>query len=125
MNPTPEEAENGILDTDSIMAQEEAKADLFCWDDSDKGEKELMMGVVKETELQVKQTQEEKAGKRKNNEEKYAANSTPPSKQSKEAVDIQSFDNSATKSVAEQMRERGEVHVDDESKIKTPVEVQW
>eukprot|EP00957_Ditylum_brightwellii_P207429 15352956-Ditylum_brightwellii.AAC.1 len=97
MNQTPEEARNGSLDTDSIMAQEEAEADLFCWDNSNKEEEELVIGVGQEAELQVKQAQEEKTGKRKNNAGKEAANSTTRSKQSKKTVDVQSFDNSATK----------------------------
>eukprot|EP00957_Ditylum_brightwellii_P110518 8430187-Ditylum_brightwellii.AAC.1 len=101
MNQTPEEAKNGILDTDSIMAQEEAEADLFCWGNSDKEEEELMIGVVQEAELQVKQTQADEAGKRKNDEGKDAAISALSSKQSKKTVDVQSFDKFATKSVAE------------------------
>eukprot|EP00957_Ditylum_brightwellii_P013984 1055268-Ditylum_brightwellii.AAC.1 len=106
------------------MAQEEVEADFFYWDESNKEEEELMIGVGRETE-QVKQTQEEKAGKRKNNAGKETANSATPSKQSKTTVDVQSYNNIATKTVAEQMRERGEGYVDDESKIKTPVEAQW
>eukprot|EP00957_Ditylum_brightwellii_P133417 10172127-Ditylum_brightwellii.AAC.1 len=92
------------------MAQEEVEADLFCWDNSNKEEEELMIGVSQEAELQVNQTQEEKAGKRKTDAGKEAANNATPSKQSKKTVDVQSFDNTATKIVAEQMRERGEVH---------------
>eukprot|EP00957_Ditylum_brightwellii_P088397 6733084-Ditylum_brightwellii.AAC.1 len=64
---TPDESGNGGLDMVSIMAQEEAEADLFCWDKSYKEEEELIVGVGREAELQVNQTQEEKAGKRKNN----------------------------------------------------------
>eukprot|EP00957_Ditylum_brightwellii_P060378 4584266-Ditylum_brightwellii.AAC.1 len=40
-------------------------------------------------------------------------------------VNVQSNDNSATKTVTERMGERREGYVDDESKIKTPVEAQW
>eukprot|EP00957_Ditylum_brightwellii_P155692 11852969-Ditylum_brightwellii.AAC.1 len=126
MNHAPEKAKNGILDTDSIMAQEEVEVDLFYWDNSDEEEEEVMIGVVWEAELQAKQTQAEKGGKRKNNKEKEAANSTSPSKQSKKTVDVQSIeDNNATNSVAEQIQKRGKAHVDNKSEIKTPVEVQW
>eukprot|EP00957_Ditylum_brightwellii_P198676 15142617-Ditylum_brightwellii.AAC.1 len=64
MKQTPDENGNGSSDTDSIMAQEEAEADFFCWDKSDNNKEELMKGVEQEAE-QAKQNQAEKAGKRK------------------------------------------------------------
>eukprot|EP00957_Ditylum_brightwellii_P049047 3721300-Ditylum_brightwellii.AAC.1 len=88
MKQAPEETRNGFSDKDSIMAQKEVEADLFCFDDNNKEEEELMIGVVLEEELQIKQTQAEKAGKRKNNEEKDAVNSALPSKQGKKTVGV-------------------------------------
>eukprot|EP00957_Ditylum_brightwellii_P067168 5098243-Ditylum_brightwellii.AAC.1 len=55
---------NGGSNTDSIMAQEEAEVEHFCWDNSDDDEIELMKGVKKE-EGKEKWNQEETAGKRK------------------------------------------------------------
>eukprot|EP00957_Ditylum_brightwellii_P134018 10218375-Ditylum_brightwellii.AAC.1 len=106
------------------MAQEEAEANHFCWDDSNDDEVELMKGVEKEEE-QGKWNQEEKASKRKTVPGKAVANSAMPTKQSWMMVTVHSNDNSATKTVAERIKERGEGYVDDESKIKTTVEAQW
>eukprot|EP00957_Ditylum_brightwellii_P111052 8468617-Ditylum_brightwellii.AAC.1 len=106
MKQTPEEAGNGGSDMDSIMAQEEVETDLFCLDNR----------------LQRGRRNGDRSRLGSRTTRKEAANSAAPSKQSKKTVDVQSFDNSATKTVAEQIRERGEVHVDNESKIKTPVE---
>eukprot|EP00957_Ditylum_brightwellii_P039582 2994388-Ditylum_brightwellii.AAC.1 len=64
MKQTTDENENGGSKTDSIMAQEEAEANYFCWDDSNDDEEELMKGIEKEEE-QGKWNQEEKASKRK------------------------------------------------------------
>eukprot|EP00957_Ditylum_brightwellii_P117982 8998569-Ditylum_brightwellii.AAC.1 len=66
---------------DSIMAQEETKADHICWDDSDDDEVELMKGIEKEEE-QGKWTQEEKASKGKTVPGKAVTNSATPTKQS-------------------------------------------
>eukprot|EP00957_Ditylum_brightwellii_P103098 7856825-Ditylum_brightwellii.AAC.1 len=121
---TTNEDENGGSKTDSIMAQEEAEVDHFCWDDSDDNEVELMKGVKKEEE-QEKWNQEEKVGKRKTVTGKTVANNATPTKQSWMTVTIQTNDASATKMVAERMKEQGEGYVDDESVLKTPVEAQW
>eukprot|EP00957_Ditylum_brightwellii_P158901 12094533-Ditylum_brightwellii.AAC.1 len=106
------------------MAQEEVEVDYFCWDDSDDDKEELMKGIEKEEE-QGKWNQEEKASKRKTVTGKAVASSTTLTKQSQTTVIVQSNDNSATKTVTKRMRERGEGYVEDESKIKTPVEAQW
>eukprot|EP00957_Ditylum_brightwellii_P143143 10906361-Ditylum_brightwellii.AAC.1 len=64
MRITTNKNENGGSDTDSIMAQEEAEVDHFCWDNSNNDEVELMKGVEKE-ERKEKWNQEEAADKRK------------------------------------------------------------
>eukprot|EP00957_Ditylum_brightwellii_P027121 2049819-Ditylum_brightwellii.AAC.1 len=106
------------------MAQEEAEADHFCWDDSDDDKVELMKGIEKEEE-QGKWTQEKKASKRKTVPGKAVANSATPMKQSRTTVTVHFNDTSATKTVAERMKERGEGYVNNENVIKTPVEAQW
>eukprot|EP00957_Ditylum_brightwellii_P145113 11052705-Ditylum_brightwellii.AAC.1 len=58
------------------------------------------------------------------NRETVASNATPM-KQSQTKVTAQTNAASATKTVAEIMKERGEGCVEDESVLKTPVEVQW
>eukprot|EP00957_Ditylum_brightwellii_P152375 11599970-Ditylum_brightwellii.AAC.1 len=61
---TTNKNKNGGSDMDSIMAQEEAEVDHFCWDGSNNDEVELMKGVKKE-EGKEKWNQEETASKRK------------------------------------------------------------
>eukprot|EP00957_Ditylum_brightwellii_P127063 9686888-Ditylum_brightwellii.AAC.1 len=80
MEQTTKENENGGSKTDSIMAQEEAEANHFCWDDSDDDKVELIKGIKKEEE-QGKWNQEEKASKRKTVPGKAVANSATPMKQ--------------------------------------------
>eukprot|EP00957_Ditylum_brightwellii_P046661 3541126-Ditylum_brightwellii.AAC.1 len=82
-----------------------------------------MKGIEKEKE-QEKWTQEEKASKRKTIPGKAVTNSTTPTKQSRTTVTIHSNDTSATKTVAERMKERGEGYVNNKSMFKTPVETQ-
>eukprot|EP00957_Ditylum_brightwellii_P047638 3618978-Ditylum_brightwellii.AAC.1 len=89
------------------MAQEEAEADHFCWDDSDDDKVELMKGIEKEEE-QEKWNQEEKAGKRKTVTGKTVTNNATPTKQSQTMVTVQTKNASATKMVAERMKEQGE-----------------
>eukprot|EP00957_Ditylum_brightwellii_P172587 13138712-Ditylum_brightwellii.AAC.1 len=115
--------ENGGSNTNSIMAQEEAEVDHFCWDDSNNDKVELMKGVKKE-EGKEKWNQEEKRGKRKTVTGKIVSNSATPTKQSRTTVTVQTNDGSATKTVAERMKGQGEGYVDDESVLKTPVEAQ-
>eukprot|EP00957_Ditylum_brightwellii_P026364 1994308-Ditylum_brightwellii.AAC.1 len=110
--------------TDSIMVQEEAEVDHFCWDESDDDEAELMKGVKKEEE-QGKWTQEEKVSKRKTAPGKAATNNATPTKQSQTMVTVYSNDTYATKTVAERMKQQGEGYINDESVIKTPVEAKW
>eukprot|EP00957_Ditylum_brightwellii_P200708 15300234-Ditylum_brightwellii.AAC.1 len=106
------------------MVQEEAEVDHFCWDDSDDNKVELMKGVEKE-EGKEKWNQEEKAGKRKTVTGKTGLNNATPTRQSQLTVTVQTNNASATKTVAERMKEQGERYVDDESVLKTPVEAQW
>eukprot|EP00957_Ditylum_brightwellii_P024993 1890541-Ditylum_brightwellii.AAC.1 len=86
-----------------------------------KRQKPITSAVTIEEE-QRKRNQEEKASKRKTVPGEAVANSTTPTKQSQMTVTIYSKDNSANKTVAERMKERGEGYVDNRSKIKTPVE---
>eukprot|EP00957_Ditylum_brightwellii_P128441 9795831-Ditylum_brightwellii.AAC.1 len=55
---------------------------------------------------------------------KWGANNATPTKQSRTMVMVQTNTTTATKTVAELMKERGESYVEDESKMRTPVEVQ-
>eukprot|EP00957_Ditylum_brightwellii_P115081 8776795-Ditylum_brightwellii.AAC.1 len=86
------------------MAQEEAEADHFCWDESDDDKVELMKGVEKEEE-QENWTQEKKASKRKTVTGKAAANNATPMKQSWMTATVHTNDASATKTVEERMKE--------------------
>eukprot|EP00957_Ditylum_brightwellii_P204280 15338490-Ditylum_brightwellii.AAC.1 len=70
-----------------------------------------MKGVEQEAE-QAKQNQDKRASKRKTATGKEVASSATPSKQNRTTVNVQSNNNSATKTVAERMRERGEGYVD-------------
>ena len=72
---------NGGSNTDSIMAQEEAEVDHFCWDDSNDDKIELMKGVKKE-EGKEQWNQKETAGKRNTVTGKTVANNATPTKQS-------------------------------------------
>eukprot|EP00957_Ditylum_brightwellii_P195748 14913701-Ditylum_brightwellii.AAC.1 len=106
------------------MAQEEAEVGHFCWDNSNNDKIELMNGVEKE-EGKEKWNQEETAGKRKAVTGKIVASNVTPTKQSQTMVTAQTNAASATKTVAERMKEQGEGYVNDESMLKTPVEAQW
>eukprot|EP00957_Ditylum_brightwellii_P182866 13929521-Ditylum_brightwellii.AAC.1 len=83
------------------------------------------MKGVKNEEDQGKWSQEEKAGKRKTVTGKVASNNATSTKQSQTTLTVQTNDASATKTVAERMKEQGEGYVEDKSVIKTPVEAQW
>eukprot|EP00957_Ditylum_brightwellii_P029851 2258261-Ditylum_brightwellii.AAC.1 len=104
---TTNKNKNGGSNTDSIMAQEEAEVDHFCWDDSNNDKVELMKGVKKE-EGKEKWNQEETADKGKTETGKTVANNAMPTKQSQTTVTFQTNDASATKMVAERMKEQGE-----------------
>eukprot|EP00957_Ditylum_brightwellii_P028171 2127529-Ditylum_brightwellii.AAC.1 len=108
--------------TDSIMVQEEAEVGHFCWDSSDKDETEAMKVVEDGKE---KWHQVEIAIKRKAVTGKLGANNVMPMKQSCTMVTFQRNAASATKTVAEIMKEQGERYVEDKNVLKTPVEVQW
>eukprot|EP00957_Ditylum_brightwellii_P177224 13500618-Ditylum_brightwellii.AAC.1 len=119
MKQTTDENKNGGLNTDSIMAQEEVEANFFCWDNSNNDKEELMKEVEQEAE-QAKQNQDEKSSKRKTATGKEVASSTTPLKLSRTAVNVQSSNNSAIKTVAERIRERGESYIDNKSKNQNP-----
>eukprot|EP00957_Ditylum_brightwellii_P023402 1766538-Ditylum_brightwellii.AAC.1 len=65
-----------------------------------------MKGVEQESE-QAKQNQDEKASRRKTVTGKEVVIIVTPSKQSRTTINVQSDNNSSTKTVAERMRERG------------------
>eukprot|EP00957_Ditylum_brightwellii_P195143 14868879-Ditylum_brightwellii.AAC.1 len=111
---TTNKNENVGSKTDSIMAQKEAEVDHFCWEDSNDDKVELMKRVEKEEEKE-KWNQEEKAGKRKTVTGKTVSNNATPTKKSWTAVTVQTNDASATKTVAERMKEQGEGYVDNKS----------
>eukprot|EP00957_Ditylum_brightwellii_P175562 13367110-Ditylum_brightwellii.AAC.1 len=104
---TTNKSKNGGSDTDSIMAQEEAEVGHFCWDDSNKDETETMNEVEKEDEKE-KWHQAETASKRKAVTGKLGASNATPTKQSHTTVTVQTNAASATKMVAEIMKEQGE-----------------
>eukprot|EP00957_Ditylum_brightwellii_P039428 2983333-Ditylum_brightwellii.AAC.1 len=121
---TTNKNENGGSDMDSIMAQEEAAVGHFCWDNSDDDETESMNGVEKE-DGKEKLHQVKTANKRKAVTGKTGASNAMPTKQSRTTVTVQTNTASATKTVVGIMKEQGEGYVEDESILKTPVEVQW
>ena len=65
------------------------------------------------------------ASKRKATTEKWGTSNATPMKQSRTMVTVQTNATTTKKSVAALMKERGESYVDDESVMKTLVEVQW
>eukprot|EP00957_Ditylum_brightwellii_P097960 7461272-Ditylum_brightwellii.AAC.1 len=121
---TTNKNKNGGSDTDSIMVQEEVEVGHLCWDNSDEDEIESMNGVEKE-DGKEKWHQVEIASKRKAVTGKTVASNATPMKQSQTTVTVQTNTASATKTVEEIMKEQREGYVEDESVLKTPVEVQW
>eukprot|EP00957_Ditylum_brightwellii_P137057 10450409-Ditylum_brightwellii.AAC.1 len=106
------------------MAQEDAEEGHFCWDESN----DKVIETVKEAgkdDGKEKWHKVDTTSKRKAVTGKLGANNVTPTKQSRTTVTVQTNATTATKAVAELMKERGESYVDDESIMRTPVEVQW
>eukprot|EP00957_Ditylum_brightwellii_P027508 2079165-Ditylum_brightwellii.AAC.1 len=83
------------------------------------------MNRVEKEEGKEKLHQVETGCKRKTVAGKTVASNVTPTKQSQTTVTAQTNAASATKTVAKIMKEQGEGYVEDESVLKTPVEVQW
>eukprot|EP00957_Ditylum_brightwellii_P168532 12828506-Ditylum_brightwellii.AAC.1 len=111
---TTNKNENGGSDTDNIMAQKETEEGHFCWDKSDNKVIETLKEAEKDNGKETWH-QVDTASKGKAVTGKLGANNATPTKQSRTTVTVQTNTATATKTVAELMKEQGEGYVEDES----------
>eukprot|EP00957_Ditylum_brightwellii_P008808 668351-Ditylum_brightwellii.AAC.1 len=101
---TTNKNESGGSDMDSIIAQEDAEEGHFCWKESNEEEIEILKEAGKEDGA-GKWHQVDNASIRKAVTGKLGANTATPRKQSRTTVTVQTNATTATKRVAELMKD--------------------